>query len=232
MIINSDATQFTVGGNVKKKTEVVYSNSRNTSYEPLKVLPDQREGLTAYSIKYYAIISAGGYVANPIFIIADEHMNEDDIAIYEIAPMGLSTNPHCKGYLVFCKTRRLNKEIYEWMAEEVMIIFIKEIKTSQELPEDSLVYTNIDGEDLQLKTLIDLRIQAILKDNNIVTGKPPGSTSSITQPCDARSFFRATKTALRRMLANENFHNHDLEEALKTAFNLHDSRNGNFKFKA
>ena len=113
LIINADATQFQLGGDSKRKTKVIHDIKRDTNIEPLKVLPKNREALTAYFIKFYAIISAGGFLANPIYIIADDNMDPDDIDVHEISALGSSTSVHAKGYLVFCKTRKLNKEFYE-----------------------------------------------------------------------------------------------------------------------
>jgi hypothetical protein len=62
LIINADSTQFRVGGDADRHLQVIYS--------PLKTTPTcDNETITAYFIKYYCIMSAGGYLADPIFVV-------------------------------------------------------------------------------------------------------------------------------------------------------------------
>jgi len=48
----------------------------------------------------------------------------------------------------------------------------------------------LDGEQVQIDPVFDDDIFKMLTDNNIVIGKPPGSTTAINQPCDAGNCFR------------------------------------------
>ena len=99
--------------------------------------------------------------------------------------------------MCFCKTRKLNKELYEWMSSELLIEFINDIKQSQQLDDNLFTYFNLDGEDLQINVYKDYEVQSILKENKVVSEKPTGSTTSITQPVDARGFIKPIKGTIK-----------------------------------
>jgi len=48
------------------------------------VLPGENDSLTSLFIKYYMVFSAGGSLAPPIFIIADDNMVSEEIDTKEI----------------------------------------------------------------------------------------------------------------------------------------------------
>ena len=50
----------------------------STKGEDLKTLPDgeKNKGISAFFIKYYCLVSAAGFVDDPVFIIADDIMKE------------------------------------------------------------------------------------------------------------------------------------------------------------
>ena len=56
------------------------------------------------------------------------------------------------------------------------------------------VYFTLDGEDVQMKPMKTAAIQEVCKELNIIIGKPPASTTSISQPCDAEKVFMSSKT--------------------------------------
>ena len=72
LIIN--ATQCKTSGESTQNVEVKVNKSRNTNHDPLKVLPGENESLTSLFIKYYMVFSAGGSLAPPIFIVADDNI--------------------------------------------------------------------------------------------------------------------------------------------------------------
>ena len=123
--INADTTQFQVGGSLKQTMKVKAYNGRNSNTHPYKVLPSENENLTSYFIKYHGIISLGGYMADPIFIVADESMSKDTIDVYDISGLGIGADPANKGYLVFCKDRSLCVSFYGWMIDECLVGFAK-----------------------------------------------------------------------------------------------------------
>jgi hypothetical protein len=200
LIINADATQLNVGGNIMNKPKVKYLYRKRTiSGQHLKVLKKSKEGLTAMFIKYYLIISAGSFVASPIFIIADENMKDGEIDPYEIPGLGVGNSADSKGYIIFCKKRTLCKCFYDWMNCEVFVLFVKEITKSQKLPDNSVSYFTLDGEGTQMATFKTVETQTLFQTNNFVVCKPPGSTTEVTQSADARAIFKSIKARLLKV---------------------------------
>ena len=74
LIINTDATQCKTSGDITKKFMVKVSLGRNSNTGPLKsVISVEKESLPAYFIKYYMVFTAGGSLAPPFFIVADDN---------------------------------------------------------------------------------------------------------------------------------------------------------------
>ena len=68
LILNCDAVQFTVGNTTEDKIEIYYveDNGRpNLKATP----PKETSGITAYFVKYCAVICAGGKAAHHVFIL-------------------------------------------------------------------------------------------------------------------------------------------------------------------
>jgi hypothetical protein len=90
LIMNADATQFTVGHDMKKKVKVKFIEKLNG--RPLKVLPSEDgEGHGLFTIKYYLLITAQGDQADPIYIIADDKMDENEVDIHEIKQLSVNS---------------------------------------------------------------------------------------------------------------------------------------------
>jgi hypothetical protein len=68
LILNFDATQFTVGYDSNKKIEVKSIGKQDDG--PLKVLPNkQNAGIVKFSIKYFLLMSACGFTSDPVLIV-------------------------------------------------------------------------------------------------------------------------------------------------------------------
>jgi hypothetical protein len=221
LYINADATQFQFGGCLKQTTKVKAYNGRNANTHPYKVLPSENENLTSFFIKYYAIISLGGYVADAIFIVADESMEKDSIDSYEVSGLGVGADPSNKGYLVFCKDRSLCGAFYEWMICERLVAFIQKIKNLRNI---DLSWVTLDGESKQLDPFKSSDVLELLTDNSIEVGKPPGSLTRIWQPCDAWVFFKSIKTCLRHL--NSHAANSEFNKKLSNTFIQHEVKVG------
>ena len=79
LILNSDATQFLVGN---KNGKVVVLYIAKSDGQPLKLQPGATEDYSlAFFIKYYLLMSVGGYTARPIYIIANDFMSEKEIDV-------------------------------------------------------------------------------------------------------------------------------------------------------
>ena len=95
---------------------------------PLKVGPQTKNsGITAYFIKYYMLMSASGFVGPPVYVIADDNMNNLDIDVYSVPDLSLSVDAE-KAYLVFCKSRACNYKFYDWFNSTILFNFIDSIK--------------------------------------------------------------------------------------------------------
>jgi hypothetical protein len=218
LIINCDATQFTVGHASANQIEVKVL----TKSECYKVLPDDtNNGITAYFIKYYLIMNASGQISHPVYVIADENMDTESIDVYRVPCLSLSCHLESTGWLVFCKTRCCNITFYRWLLKEMVIGFISSIKQRSELDEKSLSWFQLDGESIQIAPFKDEAILQLFNENNIIVGKPPASTTSITQPCDVGPCFIAVKSALKDITDKDVEKLENEKNQLKKIFNQH-----------
>lgn len=213
LTLNYDSTVFTVGYDMNKKVEVKYVGKRPESLKTSFKKEDK--GDTLFSIKYFLVVCAAGYCASPIYIIADECMNETDIDVHDVRGMGNSNSIDNNGFVVFCKTRSCNANFYIWLNTDIIIPFVNKIRADDENWTDKLGWLQVDGEDTQLKCYADHTIQQILELHKIAVGKPPGSTTSITQPCDVKSLFKGTKQNLKQIKDKDISQNATLIKRLK-----------------
>jgi hypothetical protein len=218
LVLNADATQYEVGYDVKKDRQVKFITKDEG---PLKILPHSKDaGITKYTIKYFCLMSASGCIANPIYIIQDDKMKEDLIDVHEVKGLGVHTGANNKGYVVFCQSRSCNLNFYKWFNENVLTEFIIELKDSENLSKDAVTWFQLDGEGKQIEIYKDSTFSKLFSDNNIVVGKPPASTTEITQPCDRGNLFKASKTKLRS-ISDENVKNDKKLLILQNIFKKH-----------
>jgi hypothetical protein len=78
-----------------------------------------------------------------------------------------------------------------------MIPLVNDVRDIQGwTPEDSFVFIQMDGEDIQIKCYFEDVVRQILKSNNIEIGKSAASSTEITQACDSGNIFKGTKTKM------------------------------------
>jgi hypothetical protein len=66
LCIKSDATQFVIAWDYKKKLQVVFAERRSEIRNPLKALIKKNDGgITLFFIKFCLLISAGGNQSAP-----------------------------------------------------------------------------------------------------------------------------------------------------------------------
>ena len=224
LMINADATQCRTSGEITRKVRVKVNKGRNSSIDPMKVLPVKNESLTAFFIKYYMIFSAGGSLAPPIFIIANDDMKEGVINVQKVNGLGMGVDPNPIGYLVFCKSRGLCHEFYEWMLNEIVVPYVNKIKLHKSLNNDSTSWLTLDGESKQIIPMMKEGSQMILNDNNIIVTKPPGSTSHVTQPADVGKVFKAIKTTIVGLF-DDNLNDNDLKDEIMIKIKCHEESN-------
>jgi len=98
LILNMDATQYTVGNNSNEKTKVKFC-TRPTKGKSLQVTKAKsNSGITALFIKHYLLISAGGVAADPVYLIADDNMSKEDIDVHVAFGLGNGIGLGSKGY--------------------------------------------------------------------------------------------------------------------------------------
>jgi hypothetical protein len=140
-------------------------------------------------------MSASGNQAEPLYMIADDNMSEDEFRVYPVNGLGVGTQLDNKGYVVITKTRCANVPFYRWFVETILVKYVQEMRRVYEIPLDSPAWFQLDGEAVQIDPFKTNAMIKLLSDNNIHVGKPPGSTTAITQPCDAGNCFKGPKTS-------------------------------------
>lgn len=146
LIINGDATQMEVG---YKNKNVFVKYLADDGRPTLKAMPNKGDsGLTSFFIKYYLIMTAGGFTSNPIYIIADKDMKKDEIDVHSIPGFGIGTDLTAKGYVIFCSTRQLNENFFRWININIIIPFVRDIREMYSISTDHLAWYQVDGENV------------------------------------------------------------------------------------
>jgi hypothetical protein len=198
LILNSDASQFGVGFDVNEKVVVMYVDKRGDLN--LKAAPNKTDsGITMFFIKWYLLISAGGICGTPVYIIADETVPKGQFRPHKVRNMGYNVGVDNFAWVVFCYSRSCNLEFYKWFNNVVLFEFICLIKETHDLEAPSKTWYQLDGEQTQIECYNDPAMIKMLEELNIVIGKPPASTTEITQPCDMGNIFKATKSKLKKI---------------------------------
>ena len=64
---------------------------------------------------------------------------------------------------------------------------------------NDVVWFQLDGEPIHIACFEDEGIVILFQINKIAVGKPPGSTTEVTQPCDKGRSFCSTKCCLKQV---------------------------------
>ena len=104
LILNIDATQFNVE-NTQCQIKVCVLQQlptiKNNKVLPKK--PDNTQGMALF-IKFFLLITAGGDMLEPVYLIADDNMHATDFDIYKVKGLGISTDPGSHAWVSFCCT--------------------------------------------------------------------------------------------------------------------------------
>ena len=119
MIFNWDATQFVINGDGEKS--MVYIKGELDS-----PLTHPGSGGLNFAIKLYHFHCAAGFPAIPVFIVAVDSLDEDDLICHKVLGLSNNTAPSSYGYLCFTKTRCCNKKFYSWFASTVVCPFVEQ----------------------------------------------------------------------------------------------------------
>jgi hypothetical protein len=229
LIINADGTSYSTGGGLTAGVEVYYLADEQQG-KTLKVPAQKESTLTSYFVKYYLCMTATGAIATPIYIVADDNMREGVIDVHEVVGLGLGQEVLGTGYVVFSKTRAVNEEFYRWWFMTVFTKFVIDLRMLHDIPDTVPVYFTLDGEDVQIKPLKSAAIQEVCRELNIIIGKPPASTTSISQPCDVGKVFMSSKTKNRHLKKVQDVIEAAMNTKLREVLRKHDVITGK-KFK-
>jgi hypothetical protein len=230
LMLNSDGTSFQTNFQTTDLVEVIFDPEEQLRRgRPLKIEPVKGGSLTAFFVKLYMTISAEGYVADPVFIIADPNMPKGEIDMYEVAGLCLGVDLNSNGIVGFMETRQGNFKLYKWFFFNVLVKFVKTCRQRFDISIDIPAYFNLDGEDVGLSALKDPEVVQACIDNNIIIGKPPASTTSVTQPLDVGKIFMAAKTKKRKMKTVKKCMEKSMTERLQKVVKEHEAKYGKMK---
>ena len=153
--------------------------------------------LTAYFIKWFALISFGGITDDPLFVVGDDYMKEDDIDVHNVLGLSLSTHVGADGTVVFCNSRSCNQMFFHWWFLERLIPFVRRVKEQFHYDPTTPSWLTLDGKYCQILPLLSQEIHDALVAECLICGKPAGSTTEITQLWDTWKLFCTLKTVLR-----------------------------------
>ena len=225
--INADGTSYQTGGGLTDKVRIVYDPEEQAKRGvPLKVMPEKGVSLTAFFVKFYLCMTAAGTTAPPIYIVADTNMKEGEIDVYEVPGLGIGTEINSGGYIVFAKTRAVNENFYCWWFNSIYIPFVAALRLRYTVDDKVPSYFTLDGEDTQIKPMQSWEIRQACQELNIVIGKPPASTTSITQPADAGAAFIASKTKKKNLKTVGEILDLVMTERIKAVVKLHETKVG------
>jgi hypothetical protein len=210
-----DATTFTVGRDLKGTVTVDYLVKEEG--KPLKAMPDTKQkgsptGL--YTIKYYLLMNAIGTTSIPVYLFADERMDKEICDVYEVPGLGIGTDMTQKGFMVFCQSRAGNENFYKWFNDMVLIPYVTAIRKAHGLGNDFKAFLHLDGEDIQIRLYGDTLVLEKLREEGILVGKLPGSTTEVTQAADAGNCFKGPKTQLKFITEKDVAHFRHLQQLI------------------
>lgn len=148
-------------------------------------------------------------------------MEKDAIDIHKCNGIGMSPNQSSFIYIVFCHSRCGNQSFYEWFVQTIIVDFVKTLRNIFHYNESIEAFYQLDGEPIQIECFIKESIQKILKDNSIVVGKLPASTSMLTQPADVGACFKSSKQKLKSILKDKTDDNDPKLRLVKYIINEH-----------
>ena len=156
-------------------------------------------------------------------MLADNSMDREALDVHEVKGLGIANSMTDKGYVVFCSSRLRNRAFFRWFVINILIPHTRSIRNYFDLPADAMAWFQLDGEPIQMECFQDPEILDLVHANHSCVGKPAGSTTEITQACDAGAVFKGPKTTNKRINDADVVSNSVMINRLKEVFRNHDA---------
>lgn len=156
-LLNADGTCFTVGLASNNEDLVEIKSIAKDHYddeadfemakEKINQVVNNKDEPTfgLYTIKGYFMINAYGNIFDPIYIIQDDDMDEDEMHRYVVNGLGVNAGLDSKAHLVFLKSRAGNAAFYKWVYTEYLVDINNAINTFYEDLKGRPLLLKIDG---------------------------------------------------------------------------------------
>ena len=149
-------------------------------------------GQLSVFIKAFNCISAAGYAAHPVFLMACDEMEENEFLKFKVE--GLTSFQDPNGYTFICltKSRSGNDAFHSWYQDEVMIPFAKACVKSVGGNRNAVI--SFDGEEIFLRNLSRPSLLEVCDENNIDLFKHSASCSALCNALDSGNIHKTSKT--------------------------------------
>jgi hypothetical protein len=119
LIANMDTTQFCCEFDAQSTNVLSLTKTNNA---------DSSSSSTAFFVNCLSIYFAGGYVAPPILIVANENINPDEFEVVKVNELSHSCEPCAYGYLAFTASGTANKALFKWVFMNILFPTIEVVR--------------------------------------------------------------------------------------------------------
>lgn len=192
LIFNWDATQYEVNHDKGLQAIVLLKDCDDI---PPTI---ESSGRLSFFVKHFHLHNACGIVGPPVYVIANDAMQPEELFTREVEELGINAGP---AWLCFTKTRGGNAAFFNFYFNSVVIPFILTTRGRRDLSGSAgpvpSAFVYCDGEASQIAVIQEAHNLELLKSRNILVGKSPASCSGILQASDVADTFKAIKTSLK-----------------------------------
>lgn len=164
---NADGSTF----EINDKGEGMYLTLKNETELTSRIQVANGDSSLPIYIKYMAMANACGNSSPLVLIIAIEDMIAEEFQVYEIKGMCITTNIDDVGYMIFCKSRAGNANLWAWYFTNIAVPTISRANAYyNQLNIDNTPTRNFlstDGEAIIIKQAFNIALQKLFADNLI-----------------------------------------------------------------
>jgi len=163
LLFNMDA--YAIGIHANQMDEPVYVPTEHLG----SVISLNNSLFGGPTLKVYTFMNAVGEFFDPIFVIEDAIVNDDDyIHVYGPGPSQTQDTKGGKAHYCALKKRAGNKKFFDWMFGEYLVQCYDKVETDcMDLRGRNKLFL-LDGEPIQLKSICSENILSIFKEKNIL----------------------------------------------------------------